>query len=513
MVKYFEQRQLAARGLTCGKIRRRVKNHKLLSILESAWGVRVFICTIFLVLLLGMTFFGGTQLSHQQLFLMLFLFMTALGGLWLSHASAFQSNSRLTLVLGTLFVQLAFLKIALVLERTGAIHAKLIPFLIPYAFAPLTISVLLGNTEALFVLLFGSCWGAFFVNDFNDITLSFLLISLAAGLVAIMTTQQVRRRSRLIRSGFYIGITIWILALFLGAVAPVSFAVEKNEWPLFLFQSLSAITNGLITSILVSGLLPILEHLFSVTTDISWLEMADLNHPLLRRLSLEAPGTYQHSIAMAALAESAAEAIHANPTICRVGAYFHDIGKLTKPEYFTENMSSDFNPHDDLTPTMSTLIITAHVKEGVDLALKNKLHHRIVDIISQHHGTTMVGQFFERARLQQEDVRLGGKMLNLREEDIPTVHAENFRYPGPRPQTKEAVIISLADLAESAVRSMERPTRQRIDDLIQTILKERLQDGEYNDCPITVGELHKVAEILVNTTAGMLHTRVAYKGA
>ncbi len=160
---------------------------------------------------------------------------------------------------------------------------------------------------------------------------------------------------------------------------------------------------------------------------------------------------------------------------------------------------------------MSALIISSHVKEGIDLALKNKLHPHIVDIISQHHGTTMVGRFFERARQQQEDVRLGGKMMNLREEDVPEVSPESFRYPGPRPQTKEAVIISLADAAESATRSMEKPTRQRIDDLMQTILKERLEQGEYNDCPITVGELHKIAETLVNTLQGMMHIRIAYK--
>jgi putative nucleotidyltransferase with HDIG domain len=382
---------------------------------------------------------------------------------------------------------------------------------LPYAFAPLTLSVLLGKREALFALLFGSCWGAFLLNDFNSINIPFFLISLLTGCVAVITTRHVRRRSRLIRAGFYVGVTTWILALLLREIGPVSSPFTKSNGIIILLQSLGAVASGVGTAIIVSGLLPILEYLFSVTTDVSWLEMADLNHPLLRRLSLEAPGTYQHSIALATLAESAAEAIDANPTLCRVGAYFHDIGKLTKPEYFTENIASDFNPHDELTPTMSALIISAHVKEGIDLALKNKLHPRIVDIISQHHGTTMVGRFFERARQQQEDVRLGGKMMNMREEDVPDVCPESFRYPGPRPQTKEAVIISLADAAESATRSLEKPTRQRIADLIQSILKERLEQGEYNDCPITVGELHKIVETLVNTLQGMMHTRIDYK--
>ncbi|MBX9743398.1 MAG: HDIG domain-containing protein [Chthoniobacterales bacterium] len=510
MVKYLEQRQLAARGLTCGKIRRRIRGHQFLRALEKGWGIRLLTLALILTSLFGIMLLGKEQLSSQQCLVALSLFTIALGGLWIGHPTTAYSNSRLTLLFGTLIAQLALVKTAILITNAGIMDPKLVPLLLPYALAPLTLSVLLGNRDALFALLFGSCWGGFLFNNFQEINIPFLLISLLAGFIAMIATQQVRRRSRLIRAGIYVGITTWILAIMLGEIAIAS-PFTKSDGMMILLQSVGALASGIVTSIIVSGLLPILEYLFSVTTEISWLEMADLNHPLLRRLSLEAPGTYQHSIAVATLAEAAAEAIHANASICRVGAYFHDIGKLVKPEYFTENTSSDFNPHDNLTPTMSSLIITAHVKEGIDLALKNKLHRRIVDIISQHHGTTMVSYFFERARQQQEDVRLGGKMLNLREEDIPEVHEETFRYPGPKLQTKEAVVVSLADLAESATHSMEKPSRQRIDDLLQSVFKERLQQGEYNECPITVGELHKIVETLVNTLAGMMHTRVAYK--
>ncbi|MBM3857832.1 MAG: HDIG domain-containing protein, partial [Verrucomicrobia bacterium] len=268
---------------------------------------------------------------------------------------------------------------------------------------------------------------------------------------------------------------------------------------------------GLCTAIVISGLLPILESLFHIKTDISWLEMSDLNHPLLRRLSVEAPGTYQHSLALAQLAEAAAEAVGANTTICRVGAYFHDIGKLVKPEYFTENISSEKNPHDALTPTMSALIISAHIKEGVDLALKNKLPLRIIDIIRQHHGTTMIRYFFQRAQQQQEDARLGGQMMNLLPQDIPDLAAENFRYPGPKPQSKEAAIIGLADAAESASRSIEKPTPQRLDDLVHDLMEERLHDGQYDECPITMKELHLVVDAIVLALLGMLHSRISYK--
>jgi putative nucleotidyltransferase with HDIG domain len=276
------------------------------------------------------------------------------------------------------------------------------------------------------------------------------------------------------------------------------------------WQSVAAIATGFGTAVLASGLIPVLENVFRITTDISWLEMADLNHPLLRRMSLEAPGTYHHSLAVANLAEAAAEKVGANPTMCRVCAYFHDIGKLVKPEYFTENMPPGHNPHDDLTPTMSALIIIAHVKEGVDLALKNRLNCEIVDVIQQHHGTSSVAYFYQRALQQQSDAKLGGKIMNLREDDVPEVREESFRYPGPVPQTRESAIVSLADAVESASRSMERPTPQRIEDLVHTIIEKRLAEHQLDECPLTMADIRKVAESFRFSLINMLHSRIAY---
>jgi putative nucleotidyltransferase with HDIG domain len=238
--------------------------------------------------------------------------------------------------------------------------------------------------------------------------------------------------------------------------------------------------------------------------------MADLNHPLLKRLSLEAPGTYHHSLAVANLAEAAAEKVNANPTICRVIAYFHDIGKLVKPDYFSENMHTGVNPHDDLTPTMSALIIISHVKEGIDLALKHKLNPRILEAIREHHGTSLVSYFYQRALNQQKDAELGGKILNLRAVDVPQVSEANFRYPGPRPRTKETAILCLADAVESASRSLERPTPQRIEDLVNRIIEERLLDHQLDDAPVTLAELKKIGESFRFSLQSMLHLRVPY---
>jgi putative nucleotidyltransferase with HDIG domain len=512
MVKYLEHRQLAARGLTCGKIRRRVKETKLKNFLETHWLIRSLLLVIILGGLVGIMMLGDTVVGTQQLVVALLLFVAALFQLWIGDHDIFCNNRRLTLIFGTLLVQFLLVKVLMIASTNEGFGEKIIPLLIPYTFAPLTLSALLGKKEGFFALFFGGLWGAFLVDHFTSINIPFLIISLITGLITVMVTFQVRRRSRLIRAGIYVGITTLVLSILFGEITFFAFPFSGDtNWLLFLLQSAAAFASGLGTSIVVSGLLPILEYLFRVTTDISWLEMADLNHPLLRRLSIEASGTYQHSLALATLAESAAEAVGANPTICRVGAYFHDIGKLVKPEYFTENMRSGDNPHQDLTPTMSALIIAAHVKEGVDLALKNKLHGRIIDIIRQHHGTTAIDFFFQRARQQEEDIRIGGKIMNMRLEDIPAVSIDQFRYPGPKPSTKEAAIIGLADAAESSTRSLERPTPQRIEDLIHTLLKERLLDNQYDECPITIGELHKIADSLINTLLGMFHTRIAYK--
>jgi hypothetical protein len=338
---------------------------------------------------------------------------------------------------------LAVIKILLSQAASGALDLQLAPLLIPYAFAPLVLSVLLGRNHGLYAAVFSSLWGSLLVGRIDPV---FLVISLITGFIGVFVTLQVRRRSRLVRAGVYVGLATWILAATFGQIGPVIWEVpSQTDWAMICWQSLAAFATGIATAIVVSGILPMLEHVFKITTDISWLEMSDLNHPLLKRLSLEAPGTYHHSLAVANLSEAAAEVVGANPTICRVASYFHDIGKVVKPHYFTENIPHGSNPHDDLTPTMSALIIISHVKEGVDLALKNKLNAEIIDVISQHHGTSLVSYFYQRALQQQEDARLGGKIMNMREEDIPDVSEESFRYPGPRPETKEAAIVSLAD--------------------------------------------------------------------
>ena len=264
---------------------------------------------------------------------------------------------------------------------------------------------------------------------------------------------------------------IWLLALTFGLIGPINlFDPAATDWTMIGIQSVFAIGNGIVTAMLVGGALPMLEQLFQITTDISWLEASDLNHPLLRRMTIEAPGTYHHSLVVANLAESAAEAIGANATLCRVCSYFHDIGKLVKPDYFTENMNFERNPHDDLAPTMSALIIIAHVKEGVDLALKHGLNQQVIDVIQQHHGTSLVFYFYKRALQQHEDARAGRQD----HEDARGRHPRSLggKLPLQRPETADArerdhqpgrhggKRLAFAGKADSA---KDRATRQRPD--------------------------------------------------
>ena len=511
MFDFLKRSQLIRRGLASKKTRRRRTRNELVETLEYASWVKVLVLGGF-VAGLGFLVFSGQQPEPTKNFVIALLFLaTALIQLWINQPQTFSRTSRILLVFGTILVQLAVTKLVLVLCNSGnyrVFKPEMGGLITPYAFAPLVLSVLLGRNHGLYAAVFVSLWSSVL---FGKIDAPLLVTSLISGFTAVSLTLQVRRRSKLVRAGLGIGLAIWLLSLAFGLIGPINlFSASGNDWRMIGLQSAYAIGNGILTAMLVGGALPILEQVFQVTTDISWLEASDLNHPLLRRMTIEAPGPYHHSLVVPNLAESAAEAIGANGTLCRVCSYFHDVGKLVKPEYFTENMNFERNPHDDLAPTMSALIIIAHVKEGVDLALKHKLNHRIIDIIQEHHGTSLVYYFYQRAVQQQEDARAGGKIMNMREEDIPEVREESFRYSGPKPQTKESAIVSLADIVESASRSLSKPTPQKVEQLINELIEERIADGQLDECDLTLGDLRIIAKRFRFTLMTMLHSRIAY---
>jgi len=508
MFRFLKKQRLAARGMSCGKSRL-ASRETMFGMLEEGRLLRFGIVLAAAGILALFCLSGDARDPLKHLLYALLVLALAIVQPVVSNDSSLKKNSSLALFLGVILLQVGIGEFLQGQAIEGRLDDRLVTLLLPYAFAPLILSVLMGPQIGLSACLVAALWWSV-LHVTRDPML--LLLAITGGLVAVLSTLRVRRRSRLLRAGFYSGIAVWILAVLSGLIGPVLWdSLISTDWWSLGVESALAVGTGILTAVLVSGSLPMIEKLFGITTEISWLEMADLNHPLLRRLSLEAPGTYHHSLAMANLAEACAEKVGANATLCRVSAYFHDIGKLVKPEYFTENMPSGENLHDELTPTMSALVILSHVKDGVDLAVRNKLNRRVIDTIKQHHGTTVVEYFYQRACQQEKDARAGGSFMNVRPEDIPKVSEESYRYPGPKPQTVEAVIMGLADAAESASRSLERPTPQRLDDLVHDLLQDRINDGQYDEAPVTLCQLQEIASTLVSCLTSMLHSRISYQ--
>jgi putative nucleotidyltransferase with HDIG domain len=323
---------------------------------------------------------------------------------------------------------------------------------------------------------------------------SFVVLTATAS-VAILLLGRVRSRRKLI----YVGLTAGL------ASALTSLGVNTLLGPTptlpIVYTALWCGLWGLVSAFLMTGLLPFIENLFGVQTDLSLIELGDVAHPLLQELVRRAPGTYNHSIMVASIAEAAAEAIGAHGLLVRVGAYFHDIGKMLKPGYFVENQGMSGNRHDDLVPAMSTLIIIAHVKDGADLARQHHLPQPIIDFIQQHHGTTLVEYFYGRAAAEQKA-----------NDPDRQVDESSFRYPGPKPQSKEAAVLMLADAVESASRSLVEPAPARIESLVHDIAMKRLLDGQFNACGLTLQELQTIEESLIKSLIAVYHGRVKYPG-
>jgi cyclic-di-AMP phosphodiesterase PgpH len=271
----------------------------------------------------------------------------------------------------------------------------------------------------------------------------------------------------------------------------------SNPW-WFVVNMSTGLVTGILSAMTVLAIIPYLEALFKITTPQTLLELANLNHPLLKRLMMSAPGTYQHSLMVANLAEAAAESIHANPVLCRVGAYYHDIGKIKRPHFFTENQFSGKNPHTSLTPRMSKMIIIAHIRDGLELAQKYKLPGIIKDFIAEHHGTTLASFFYEKA-LQSGDI------------SDPESEKQNFRYPGPKPHMKESGIVMFADSVEAAVRSMENPTLPKIESIIEKIFHDKIEDHQMDDCPLSLREIDTIKATFLRVFHGIYHTRLNYQ--
>lgn len=317
--------------------------------------------------------------------------------------------------------------------------------------------------------------------------LTFIFISVISGTFAAFLCANANQRRRISLAGFIIGFLNVLIVVCAGII-------EKKDWMVILRQGGISFLDGILSVILSIGLLPFFESIFNMVTPLKLLEMADPNHPLLKRLLMEAPGTYHHSLMVGNLAEVAVRTIGGNSLLARVAAYFHDIGKLKRPGFFKENQMSE-NPHDRITPNLSTLVITSHTKDGEELALKYKLPKPIRDIIVQHHGNTLVAYFYHKARQGEKGVE---------------VKEANFRYEGPKPQTREAAVVLLADSVEAAVRSMPDKTKGKIEGLIRKIIKDKLDDGQFDHCDLTLKDMNDIANAFLTVLSGFFHERTEY---
>jgi hypothetical protein len=355
-------------------------------------------------------------------------------------------------------------------------------YLFPVATGPLLVAILLDSRLA--VLTAGEL--ALLTGIMAGSDLDLAVQALAGSLGGILAVQKVGQRSDLTRAGLFVSsanlLAIWGLGLLAGQRAGA-----------FLTSGAVGILNGLLAAILAIGSLPYLESVFNITTPVKLLELANPSHPLLKRLLLEAPGTYHHSIVVGNLAEAAAEAVGADGLLVRVGSYYHDVGKVKRPEFFIENQLLSPNPHDKMSPSLSALVITSHIKEGLELAREYNLPEVIKAIIREHHGTTLVSYFYHQAAETQG---------NVQEAD--------FRYEGPIPQSKEAALVMLADSVEAAVRSLVNPSQGKIDGLIRKIIKDRLNDGQLDQSDLTLRDLDRVAQAFSRVIAGIYHPRVEY---
>ena len=411
---------------------------------------------ILMVIVRGFLLYFTPKVYHEEKQIVLLMLLTAA-----------------TLLLYDLFLSLSLSPVAERAEQVG--------YLLPVAMGTMLITILLDVRLGVLIDLVL----AIFAGLYTEST-AFAAVALIGGLVGCFGVSALGQRSDISRAAFSISIINACVIIALGMI-------ESQSPDVICFGVLFGVCNGLISSVFTMGVLPYLENAFGITTSIKLLELANPSQPLLKKLLTEAPGTYHHCIMVGNLGEAAAEAIGANGLVVRLGAYYHDIGKLKRPYFFAENQFSGNNPHDNITPQLSTLIITSHVKDGIEMAKEAKLPPVIIQMIAQHHGDSLVSFFYYKAKNADPEVKERG-----------------FRYEQSKPQTKEAAILMMADTVEAAVRSKKNETPGQIEGFIRTLIKGKLNDGQFDECELTFRDLDQIATAFTRVINGIYHKRIEY---
>ncbi len=424
---------------------------------------------IFTLILLGASYFFGSR-----------------------NIRKFANSGRDLIFMGVIFISVLFLvrffgSLALFMQSVfPIIPSTIFIYMIPVAAGSMLVRLFLNSETAFLFATVVSIMAGLFLGKSLEITAYFFI----GGVVASIGVRHATQRATLMKAGLHLGLVNCVVLLSLTAVRGGTTLGEP-----FLII-IGAFLNGILAAVLTVGLAPLLEMAFGYTTNIKLLELSRMDHPLLKELALNAPGTYHHSVVIGTLVDAAAEDINANPLLARVSAYYHDIGKMKMPLYYIENMLGE-NRHDKLTPSMSALIITKHAKEGVELTKKHGIGREITDIIQQHHGTNTIKYFYQKAK-------------NMEGADSEDVNEEDFRYPGPKPQTKEAGLVMLADSIEAASRTLPDPTPAKIQGLTQKIVNRIFTDGQLDECELTLKDLHSITSSFNHVLAGIFHKRIEY---
>jgi hypothetical protein len=441
---------------------------------RSNMGVRLLgafalVCFLLLALWRYFVFFQNRNLKTRQQFLLVSLVLFV------------------DLLVFRGFVLLSTL-VAESLHIGGLSQPEIYYFAAPLVFGCMLVMLLLDTGVALIFSVILTALAGLLIRDS-----SVMIYTLLGSLVAIFTLNQYRERAAIIRCGLVVGAVNVLMVLGLNMIK------GPLVWDATLVQCLCGFLGGIMAAMFTSLTLPLLETIFGITTDIKLLELSNLNTPILRRLALEAPGTYHHSIIVGTLAEAAAEAISANSLLVRVGAFYHDIGKIRKAEYYVENQLFTGNKHEQLTPAMSSLIISSHVRDGLEMADQIKLPQKIRDLIPQHHGTRLMAYFYQKAK-------------DAAESKNQIIDENAFRYPGPKPQSREAALLMLADAVEAASRTLTDPTPNQILGMVKRIIYNTLSDAQFDECDITMKDLDLIAHAFMRVLTGMHHHRIDYPG-
>lgn len=358
------------------------------------------------------------------------------------------------------------------------------PFAAPMAIGTLLLSILIGLRVGLCV---GTALACFFCV-MADFDVGVLISAFLGNCIAVYSISRLAYGNSLTRTGLMLGLCNFLVVGAIGVAK--SMAIGEVFYISFL-----AMGGGILSAVITIGVLPYLENAFQITTPVKLIQIGQSNHPLLERLLLEAPGTHHHGLVVANLAEAAANEIGADPILVRIGAYYHDVGKLYRPAFFVENQFGGENPHDQISPYLSARILTAHARDGVALCQEYNIPQVVIDIVAQHHGTTIARYFYHKAKTEAEGAE---------------VNEDDFRYDGPKPQTKEAALVMLADSCEAAVRSLGKPSGDQIETMVRKIIKARLQDGQLDECNVTLRDLSTIGDVFIRLLSSMFHTRIKY---